>query len=254
MQKFSLAGKVGIVTGAGQGLGRVYCQAFAEAGADLVVAEIVPETGARTADEVRAAGRRSLFVETDVRRKSSVDAMVGRALDEFGQIDFLVNNAGLARNCPAVDVTEDDWRDIMDVNLTGLFFCCQAVGRHMIARRSGTIVNISSISASVANRGRNHVSYNVAKAGVSNLTKMLACEWAEHNLRVNAIAPGYTATETIKPFLDDPSFGGELMPWIPMRRPARPEELAPLAVFLVSPASSYMTGATVVVDGGFTCW
>jgi NAD(P)-dependent dehydrogenase (short-subunit alcohol dehydrogenase family) len=106
----------------------------------------------------------------------------------------------------------------------------------------------------VANRGRRHISYNVAKAGVSNMTKMLACEWAPYGVRVNAIAPGYTATEKIRPFLEDPSFGGEIMPWVPAGRPAQPEEIAPLAIFLVSPASSYMTGTTVVIDGGFTCW
>jgi NAD(P)-dependent dehydrogenase (short-subunit alcohol dehydrogenase family) len=180
--------------------------------------------------------------------------MVEQAIREFGKIDFLVNNAGLASECPAIDVTVEAWKDIIDVNLSGTFYCCQAVGRHMIERRSGSIVNISSISAIVANRGRRHVSYNVAKAGVTNLTKMLACEWSEYGLRVNGIAPGYTATEKIRPFLEDPGFGGEVMPWVPMHRPAEPEEIAPLAIFLVSPASSYMTGTTVVIDGGFVCW
>jgi NAD(P)-dependent dehydrogenase (short-subunit alcohol dehydrogenase family) len=180
--------------------------------------------------------------------------MVEMTLKEYGQIDFLVNNAGVARDCSAVDVAEDEWRDIFDVNLNGMFFCCQAVGRHMIQRRKGSIINISSISALIANRGREHISYNVAKAGVSHLTKLLACEWARHNVRVNGIAPGYTTTEKIKPLLDDPAFGGQVIPWIPMQRPAQPDELAPLAIFLASPASSYMTGTIVVVDGGFTCW
>jgi len=253
-EKFSLAGLVGIVTGGGQGLGRVYCHAFAEAGADVIVAEILEDTGVETAEQVRAAGRNSIFVQTDVRRKESVEQMAEKALKEFGRIDFLVNNAGLARESLAVNVMEDDWRDILDVNLNGMFFCCQAVGRHMLQRKAGSIINISSISALVANRGRQHLSYNVAKAGVSQLTRVLACEWAEHNVRVNGIAPGYTATEKIQPLLDDPDFGGVVIPWIPMRRPAQPEELAPLAIFLASPASSYMTGTTVVVDGGFTCW
>jgi len=254
MNKFSLEGMVGIVTGGGQGLGRVYCHAFAEAGADLVVAEINAATAAETAEQVRQAGRRAIAVETDVRRKASVEAMVERALKEFGKIDFLMNNAGLARLYPAVDVPEDEWRDIFDVNLNGMLFCCQAVGRHMIQRRSGSIVNVSSVSDRVANRGRPHASYNVSKAGVRHLTTVLACEWAEHNIRVNGIAPGYIATEHAKAFLADPKYGGQFIPWIPMQRPGEPEEIGPLAIFLASPASSYMTGTTVVIDGGYTCW
>jgi len=250
----SLEGLVGIITGAGRGIGRAYCQAFAKAGAVLVVAEIDPETGKRTADEIRNAGGEALFVETDVRKKLSVEAMVQRALETYGHIDFLINNAGLARESPATEISEADWRDIIDVNLSGTFFCCQAVGRHMIENGGGSIVNIASISGLVANRGRMHVSYNVAKAGVVNLTKMLACEWAEHGIRVNGIAPGYVASEKIKPVLEDPSFGPEVFRWTPMGRAGRPEEIAPLAMFLVSAASSFMTGTTVVIDGGFTSW
>ncbi len=254
MEQFSLDGMVGVVTGAGRGLGRVYCHAFAEAGADLVVAEINPETGTETAEQIRSTDRRSVFIETDVRQRHSVELMVEETLREFGRIDFLVNNAGLARVCPSVDIPEEDWRDTFDVNLNGMFFCCQAVGRHMIRRRAGSIVNISSIADRIANRGRLHLSYNVSKAGVTQLTSVLACEWAQYNVRINGIAPGFVATEHVKPALEDPNYGGQVIPWIPMQRPAAPEELAPLAIFLVSSASSYMTGSTVVIDGGYTKW
>lgn len=254
MEKFSLQGQVGVVTGGGQGLGRVYCHAFAEAGADVVIAELNPDTGEQVAKQVRAMGRRALAVTTDVRNKSSVDAMATVALKEFGQIDFLMNNAGLARLYDAADIPEDEWKDIFDVNLNGMLFCCQAVGRHMIERRRGSIVNISSVSGLVANRHRPHISYNVSKAGVKHLTTMLACEWAPHNIRVNGIAPGYIATEHAKDFLADPQYGGQFIPWIPMQRPGQPEELGPLAIFLASDASSYLTGATIVADGGYTCW
>ncbi len=254
MEQFSLDGMVGVVTGAGRGLGRVYYHAFAEAGADLVVAEINPETGTETAEQIRSTDRRSVFIETDVRQRHSVELMVEETLREFGRIDFLVNNAGLARVCPSVDIPEEDWRDTFDVNLNGMFFCCQAVGRHMIRRRAGSTVNISSIADRIANRGRLHLSYNVSKAGVTQLTSVLACEWAQYNVRINGIAPGFVATEHVKPALEDPNYGGQVIPWIPMQRPAVPEELAPLAIFLVSSASSYMTGSTVVIDGGYTRW
>ena len=254
MEKFSLKGQVGIVTGGGQGIGRVYCHAFAEAGADIVVVEINPDTGRETAEQLRAMGQRSIFVETDIRRRQSVESMVEKAISEFGKIDFLMNNAGLARVCPVEDVSEEAWRAIFDVNLNGTFFCCQAVGRHMIRRKTGSIINVSSVSDRIANRNRAHASYNVSKAGVRHLTTVLACEWAKHNVRVNGIAPGYVATVQAKLALADPEYGGQVMPWVPMQRPGEPEELGPLAIFLASSASSYMTGTTVVIDGGYTCW
>lgn len=254
MEQFSLAGMVGIVTGGGQGLGRIFCHAFAEAGADVIVAETNSATGEQTAEQIRKMGRESCFIETDVRQKPSVEQMVQRSLKEFGQIDFLMNNAGLARLGPAADLLEEEWRDIFDVNLNGTFFCCQAVGRHMIQRRCGRIINISSVSGRVANRHREHVAYNVSKAGVSHLTTTLACEWAQHNVRVNGIAPGYMATEQAKNALATPGYGDQVIPWVPLGRPGEPEELGPLAIFLASGASAYMTGTTIVVDGGYTCW
>ena len=254
LDKFSLTGQVGVVTGGGQGLGKVFCHAFAEAGADIVVAEINPETGPATVEEIVSKGRRALFVRTDVRRRKSVQAMVDRTLAEFGRIDFLMNNAGIVKWCEAENVTEEDWRDLIDVNLNGLFFCCQAVGRHMIERRSGCIINIASMSAFIVNRPQCQASYNASKAAVAHLTRSLAAEWAQYNIRVNAIAPGYMGTDMAKPFFDDPKYGGVWIEDIPMKRPGDPEELGPVAVFLASEASSYVTGAIFAVDGGYTLW
>ena len=254
LDRFSLTGQVGIVTGGGQGLGKVFCHAFAEAGADIVVAELNPETGPVTAKEVQEKGRRALFIQADVRKRQSVQAMVNEALAEFGRIDFLMNNAGITLWRAAEDVSEEDWRSVMDVNLNGLFFCCQAVGRHMIERRCGSIINIASMSGLIVNFPQAQASYNTSKAAVIHLTKSLAAEWASYNIRVNAMAPGYMGTSMAKPFFDDPEYGGVWINAIPMKRPGDPEELGPIAVFLASEASSYVTGATLIVDGGYTVW
>lgn len=254
LDKFSLAGQVGIVTGGGQGLGKVFCHAFAEAGADIVVAEANAATGPQVVDEVKALGRRALFAPTDVRDPQSINAMVTKALAEFGRIDFLMNNAGITKWCEAEKVPVEDWRNVMDVNLNGVFYCCQAVGQHMIERRGGRIINIASMSGLIVNRPQPQTSYNTSKAAVIHLTKSLAAEWAPYNIRVNAICPGYMGTAMAKPFFDDPNYGGVWMDLIPMKRPGDPEELGPLAVFLASEASSYMTGAAVVIDGGYTAW
>jgi NAD(P)-dependent dehydrogenase (short-subunit alcohol dehydrogenase family) len=245
---------VGIVTGGGQGLGQVFCRAFAEAGADVVVAEINAQTGPATAREVEALGRRALFVETDVRSRASVEAMVEAAVAAFGKVDFLMNNAGITKWCEAEKVPEEDWLDVIDVNLNGVFFCSQAVAAHMLPRRSGRIINIASMSGLIANRPQPQASYNASKAAVIHLTKSLAAEWAPYSVRVNAIAPGYMDTPMARPFFDDPQYGGVWIDAIPMNRAGRPEELAPIAVLLASEASSYVTGATIVVDGGYTVW
>lgn len=254
LERFSLEGQVAIVTGGGQGLGKVFCHALAEAGADIVVAEINPETGPVTVQEIQAMGRRGLYVETDVRSRESAEAMVEAALAAFGRIDVLVNNAGITRWCDAEDVSGEDWLDVVNINLNGLFYCCQAVAKPMIEQKSGRIINIASMSGMIVNRPQPQASYNATKAAVIHLTKSLAAEWAPHNLRVNAIAPGYMDTPMARPFFADPQYGDLWMDAIPMKRPGRPEELAPVAVLLASDASSYMTGATVVIDGGYSVW
>ena len=254
LDQFSLRGQVAVVTGGGQGLGKVFCNAFADAGADVVVAEINAETGQQTVEQIQATGRRSMFVQTDVRDRASVSEMVQQAVVGMGKIDVLMNNAGIVKWGEAESVPEDDWRAVVDVNLNGLFFCAQEVGKHMIARRTGRIINIASMSGLICNRPQPQASYNCTKAAVIHLTKSLAVEWAPHNVRVNAIAPGYMGTAMAKPFFEDPNYGGVWIDMIPMKRPGEPDELGPVAVFLASEASSYMTGATMVVDGGYTAW
>ena len=254
LDKFSLDGQVGIVTGGGQGLGKAFCHAFAEAGADVVVAEINPETGPTTVEEVTALGRRALFVETDVTDPESVERMVSKTVAEFGRIDFLMNNAGVVHHIPAEEVPLKEWQKVIDVNLTGLFICCQTVGRQMIEQRAGRIINIASMSGLIVNFPQHQTAYNASKAAVIHLTKSLAAEWAPYNVRVNAIAPGYMNTEMASPFFDDPEMGGVWIAAIPMKRPGEPEELGPAAVYLASEASSYVTGETIVIDGGYPIW
>ncbi len=254
LDTFKLEGKVAVVTGGGQGLGKVFCHAFADAGADIVIAEMNPETGPQVVDEIKAKGRRALFVQTDVTDSANVDAMVQQAVVEMGQIDVLMNNAGIVKWGEAENVTDEDWLEVVNVNLNGLFYCARAVGKHMIQRRTGSIINIASMSGIIANRPQAQTSYNATKAAVMHLTKSLAVEWAQHGLRVNAMSPGYMGTAMAKPFFEDPQYGGVWIDLIPMKRPGEPEELGPPAVFLASDASSYMTGHTLVIDGGYTCW
>jgi len=252
MDRFSLAGQVGIVTGGGQGLGRAFCRAFAEAGADLVVAEINPDTGSQVAEEVRNLGRRALCIPTDVASKASGDAMVIQTLAEFGRVDFIMNNAGTNVWGNAEDLSEEAWRKVFALNVDGLFYCCQAAARPMMAQGGGRIINIASMSGLIVNRPQAQTPYNTAKAAVIHLTKSLAAEWAPHNIRVNAIAPGYMSNVYQK--FGRPEVIAQWQEHIPMKRLGDPDELGPAAVFLASDASSYMTGAVLVMDGGYTIW
>ena len=254
LEQFSLEGRVGIVTGGGQGLGRMFALSCADAGASIVVAEVNPETAQRSVEEIVKTGRDALFVQTDVRRRGNVRNMVKITLEKFGRIDFLLNNAGITKWGKAEDVTEKEWREVFDVNVHGLFLCSQEVGKHMIEKKSGSIINIASMSGLIVNRPQAQASYNTSKAAVIHLTKSLAAEWAPHNIRINAIAPGYMKTPMAEPFFQKPEYGGIWMDWTPMKRPGDPKELGPLAVFLASDASSFMTGTTVVIDGGYSLW
>jgi NAD(P)-dependent dehydrogenase (short-subunit alcohol dehydrogenase family) len=211
-------------------------------------------TGTETSKEVEAIGRTSFFVETDVTNRLSVEALVEKTLDGFGRLDFIMNNAGIVKWCPAEDVTVMDWRAVIDVNLNGVFYCCQAAAKPMIKQRRGRIINIASMSGYVVNRPQQQASYNASKAAVIHLTRSLAAEWAQHNIQVNAIAPGYMDTAMTHKAFEDPVYGPTWIDGIPMRRPGRPEELAPLAIFLASEASSYVTGSTILIDGGYTAW
>jgi NAD(P)-dependent dehydrogenase (short-subunit alcohol dehydrogenase family) len=247
LNSFRLDDRVAVVTGGNRGLGEAFARALGEAGARVAIAA---RDDART---VRVAGELgALPVTADVTDPDSVKAMVGRVTAELGPIDVLVNNAGVCFHRPALEVPADEWRQVWDVNVEGLWHCCRVVGAGMVERGSGVIVNVGSISAMIVNRPQMQPAYNASKAAVHQLTKSLAAEWAPHGVRVNALAPGYVKTE-IAP-VDRPEFRRHWIDDAPMRRCATPDELGPSMVYLASDASSFMTGSVHVIDGGYTLW
>ncbi len=245
---FSLEGQVAIVTGGGTGIGRSIALEFAKAGADVVVGSRKLANLEKVAEEVRALGKRSLAVPVDIAKKTEVDNLVQRVMDEFGSIDILVNNAGTIVRASLLEHSEQDWDRVLDTNLKGYYLCSQAVGRRMVEQKRGNIINISSIRGIAAAPGR--ASYAVSKAAVLMLTRVLALELASYNIRVNAIAPGWVKTELNKVQWSDPKAYKEITDPIPMGRWAELSAIASVALFLASDASSYITGHTIVVDGG----
>jgi NAD(P)-dependent dehydrogenase (short-subunit alcohol dehydrogenase family) len=246
---YALENQIAIVTGGGRGIGLEIARAMKASGAHLVIAEAETEVGQATARELEGD-----FIQTDVTSSSSVKAMVAAVMAKHGRIDCIVNNAGICRNTPAEDVSDDEWKLVMAVDLDGVFYCCREAGKVMLAQGSGTIVNIGSMSGIISNKPQPQVAYNVAKAGVIHLTKSLAGEWADRGVRVNCISPGYIGTPMTKRGLETPEWKEAWLSGTPMGRLGEPSEVAAVAVFLASPASSYMTGSNVVVDGGYTSW
>lgn len=251
---FDLTGRTALVTGAGQGLGKEMALALAEAGADVAVVDLRLDTAEATAAEVHALGRRALALPADVSRQDQVRGLARRILDEWGRVDILVNNAGISRHTPSHTMALPDWQAVLDVNVTGVFLCCQAFAPGMMARRWGRIVNVASMSGLIVNRDVPQAPYYASKAGVIMLTKALAAEWAPHNVTVNAIAPGYMRTPLNEGFLADPARAAQWTDGVPLGRIGEPRDLAGAVVYLASDASSYVTGHTLVVDGGFTLW
>lgn len=251
LDAFDLSGKVAVVTGGNMGLGEAFARALAEVGASVAIAARTRPASESVAAQVVAAGGRAIAVDVDVTQPDEVERMTEEVTRRLGPIDILINNAGLCIHRPALEVTHEEWHRVMDVNVNGLWYCAQAVGRRMVERRSGVIVNIGSISAQIVNRPQWQPGYNASKAAVHQLTKSLAAEWAPHNVRVNAMAPGYVKTAMAP--VDDPQFSI----WredTPQQRYALPEELGPTLVYLSSDASSFMTGSVLVIDGGYTLW
>ncbi|NVM77568.1 2-deoxy-D-gluconate 3-dehydrogenase [Duganella sp. SG902] len=247
---FDLNGRAALVTGANTGLGQAIAIALAEAGADIVAAG--RSDAAETAARVRAAGRRFHFVPTDLSRKpqqAQLAGVVEQALDAFGRLDILVNNAGIIRRANAIDVTEEDWDAVLDTNLKSLFFLSQAAARHMLAQGGGKIINVASLLSFQG--GIRVPAYAASKSGVAGLTHALANEWAARGINVNAIAPGYFATNNTAALRADPAREPQILARIPAGRWGRPEDLAGAAVFLAGAASDYVHGVVLPVDGGW---
>lgn len=244
---FSLTGRVALVTGANTGLGQAIAVALASAGADIVaVGRTEPKD---TQASVQSLGRRFLALHADLADTNTVPAVVESALSEFGQLDILVNNAGMIRRSDAVDFTEADWDAVMDVNLKSAFFLTQAVGRHMIQAGRGKVINIASMLSFQG--GIRVASYTASKSAIAGITRLLANEWAAKGVNVNAIAPGYFATSNTTALRADENRNRDILARIPAARWGEPEDLGGAAVFLAAPASDYVHGAIIPVDGGW---
>ena len=252
LDKLSLKGRTALVTGGGQGLGKAFCRGFAEMGANVVVAEINPATGAEAAKEIGSLGVKSLFVKTDATRRKDLDAAVEAALSLTGRLDIMMNNAGIVQWREAELVAEEDWRNVMAINLDAVFYGCQAAFAPMKKQGKGSIINTASMSGHIVNIPQCQASYNTSKAAVAHLTKSLAVEWAKYGIRVNCISPGYMNGPMAGRFFNDPAIGPIWRGMTPMGRPGEPEELCGAAVLLASDAASFTTGSDYTVDGGFT--
>ncbi len=247
---FDLTGKVAIVTGTSRGLGQYFARALAAAGADLVLTSRKAESLRPFQDEIEAMGRRALSLSLDVRDYKSIRAMAEQAATHFGRIDILVNNAGCNVRKPALEVTWDDWNLILDTNLRGTFFVSQAIAPLMIARRKGRIINIGSVTAVAGYAGLGP--YGASRGGVKQLTMSLADDWGAHGITVNCLAPGWFKTAQNAVMYENKEWVDYLCDRIPLKRPGQPADLDGAIVFLASDASEYITGQTLLVDGGIS--
>ncbi len=247
---FSLAGKVALVTGARRGIGKAVALAFAEAGADVAICDLVVEDGQleAAAKEIQQRGRRSVAVQADVTRQADVVNLVKKVEDEIGVIDILFNNVGISGGPPLIEQSEEQWDRVIDTDLKSCYLCCKAVLKGMVERRKGNIISVASAAGIRGFSERN--AYNIAKAGVIMLTKVLARDLGKYNIRVNAIAPTMVKTEMIRELLEDPQASAAEARRTPLGRLAEVSDMVGPAIFLASDAAGYITGHTLVVDGG----
>ena len=250
---FGLSGEVALVTGASSGIGEAIALALGRAGVAVGCAARTVERARATADAIVAAGGRAIALAWDVTVPAQAEAAVAAVEDAFGPLTLAVNNAGIGAGTPALEMTPHQWQSVYDTNVNGVFFACQAEGRAMQTHGRGAIVNIASISATIANRGLTQAQYNSSKAAVVHLTKSLAVEWAPLGIRVNAVSPGYTLTPMNKR-PEVANLVAEFADTTPLGRLADPEEIAGPVLFLLGPSASYITGVDLLVDGGYCCW
>lgn len=253
IEKMRLDGKKIFVTGGARGIGKSVATAFAEAGADIAIVDLDIDEATKTAKELEENnGIKSIAIKADVTNPKDVSAMIDAVLENFGRLDVAFCNAGICLNIPAEEMTFEQWKKVIDINLTGVFLTAQAAGKVMLKQGGGSIINTASMSGHIVNVPQPQASYNASKAGVIQLTKSLAVEWATRNVRVNCISPGYIGTELT---LNSPSLKPLIEQWnemAPLKRMGRPEELQSICVYLAGDTSSFTTGSDFVIDGAFT--
>jgi NAD(P)-dependent dehydrogenase (short-subunit alcohol dehydrogenase family) len=255
LDKFKLDGRSALVTGGGRGIGLACVEALAEAGARVIIADVDPAVAAEGRKAMQEKGYDVEAVPMDVTRSQQVSDVADDVVKRHGKIDILVNNAGIARSeTPAETVTDEHWLNVLDVNLNGTFWCCRAFGKHMLAQKSGSIVNIGSMSGFIVNKPQEQSYYNASKAAVHHLTRSLAAEWGARGVRVNAVAPTYIATPLNEFVKSKPDMYNAWIGGTPMARLGEVEEIASVVLFLASDAASLLTGSIVLADGGYTCW
>jgi len=253
MDIFDLTGKVAIVTGGNQGIGLAISRGLAQAGAAVIIANRRAEEGAKAAQSLKQEGLNAASISTDVRDESSIAATAAKTIENYGKIDILVNNAGVIVRKLAEEITREDWDHMININLRGMFFCCQFVGKEMIKQKKGKIINISSDASQRATPERSV--YATSKAGVSHLTRCLAVEWAKYNINVNAIGPGPTITPLNEQYYkENPDKLKQMIESLPLGRVGDTSDYMGAAVFLASEASNFMTGQTLLIEGGSTIW
>ncbi len=255
LKKFNLKGRNAVVTGGGRAIGLACVEALSEAGAHVIIADMDMKIAAEGQAEMRAKGYNPEIVQMDVTNTAQVNAVADELNKRLGFVDILVNNAGIARSMTPAEVTPDEhWLNVLDVNLNGTFWCCRAFGNHMLTAKKGSIVNMGSMSGFIVNKPQEQSFYNASKAGVHHLTKSLAAEWGARNVRVNAVAPTYINTPLNAFVKSDKEMYKAWLDGTPMGRLGESDEIAAAVLFLASDAASLMTGAVMVVDGGYTCW
>jgi NAD(P)-dependent dehydrogenase (short-subunit alcohol dehydrogenase family) len=254
LEKYDLKGRIAVVTGGGRGIGFESARALAECGAHVVIAEIDEATGPEAAAELAGMGYSAEHARLDVTKPAEVTKLADDLQAKHGRIDVLVANAGIAKSSPSEETTDEEWNLVIDINLNGVYWTNRAFARHMLARGSGSIVNLGSMSGIISNKPQPQSHYNASKAAVHMLTKSLAGEWATRGVRVNAVAPTYIETAMTKDGRENPDWMPTWIEMTPMKRCGQAHEIASAVLFLASDAASLMTGSIVVVDGGYTIW